>query len=345
MNNCGLTEEKVAAWVDKHFPDAKVRRDGNERVINNPFDGDTGYHFNISLDRFACHDWRGDEWRGREKDGRASKGSFITFVRRYLGCTYREAIQSVLGEDSRFLLPKRRKIEIAEPEAEIELPLGAIRLSTSPYHKQALLLMNWLESRGVGAEDVKRYDLHHVGSSVVWPYHEYGVLTYWQSRSRLNKKFLFPSLVPGGKGKGDFLYGFDDVEPARHLVLTEAIFDKLSLREQAAATGGAILTKSQLNLVKVIGPRDGVILAPDNDEAGIQSIVSNGKTLLDRGYKVFYSIPPKLPYVVDGVSCITKDWNELGQYVIGWDEVPKLMEKGIKKLSQFDLIKLRLRTT
>ena len=337
-----LTKEKAAIWVDKHFPDAKSRRDDNERVINNPFDGDTGYHFNISLDRFACNDWRGNHWQGHDKDGKTYKCTFLHFVRLYLGCTYRDAVKSVMGESSRYFLPRRAVEEVHQLEHEIELPKGSVRLIDSPYPKQAALLFRWLASRGVDKTDVGRYDLHHLGSEVIWPYYEYEILVYWQSRSRLNKRFCFPTLVEGGKGKGDFLYGFDDVEPASSLVLTEAIFDKLTLRTQTVATGGAVLTKSQLGLIKDLGPRDGIVLAPDNDKAGVESVLSNGRMLIDRGHKVFYSLPPEMEYEVDGDKRTTKDWNELLS-VMSAKEIPQVMENGIRPLNTATLVKLQMR--
>ena len=341
-----IPPEKVRSWVESRF-DFKERKDGNQIVICNPFDGDTGYNFNICPDILTCHDWRGNNWQGFDAKGKLNKCTFLNFVRIYLKCTFREAVKSVLGENSRFFLP-RKPIEETTPdqiEATIDLPSGSVPIISSPYPKQATMLLKWLASRGVQADDVERYNLHHCGSDVIWPYYEYEVLVYWQSRSRLNKRFLFPPLEKGGKGKGDFLYGFDDVEPANHLVLTEAIFDKYALRSQTLATGGAILTKAQLGLIRALGPRDGVVLAPDNDKAGVNSVASNGAMLLSCGHKVYYSIPPKLEYESEGEKKITKDWSELGQHVVGWKEVPALMEKGIEKLDQMALVQLRMNTS
>jgi hypothetical protein len=77
------------------------------------------------------------------------------------------------------------------------------------------------------------------------------------------------------------------------------------------SSGGVILTDGQLKRIKLIGPRQGVVLAPDNDKPAIESVMENGPRLANMGYKVFFSIPPQLPYIKNGEEVFTKDWNEL----------------------------------
>ena len=335
--------DKIRAWVIANF-DYKERRDGKELQICNPFNGDTGYNLNISPDKAGCHDWRGDDWQGTNRDGSTRKRTFLNFVRAFRGCTWEEACREVTGESSRYFLPSRAdRQEMMPEEQDVKLPDGSLPITDSPHPQQAKILINWLSSRGVGKEDIRRYRLHSIGSEVVWPYYECEMLVYWQSRSRLDKRFRFPS-SDVGVGKGDFFYGYDDIEPASHLIITEAIFDKHALRDQTVASGGAVLTSKQLAIVREFGPRDGVILAPDNDNAGMASVVSNGRLLLERGHKVFYSLPPGMEYEVNGEKRAVKDWNELGQYVVGWKEVPKLMEKGVKILNQQALVRLQMQS-
>lgn len=345
---------KVAAWIEANF-DYKTRKGGEEYTINSPFDGDTGYNFNINPEKGTCHDWRGDEWAGpiNPETGRRNC-SFVKFVRLYRKVTYREALKEVLGAStdlSSYMRPEGRVTdEKAQRTIAVALPDGVEMLATST-DRQAPILINWLSTRGYTLEAIEKAELHHLGMDVYWPYYEFDTLVYWQSRSRLNKRFNFPDIeVRNKKGevvgktdgsKGDFFYGFDDIEPASYLIITEAIFDKNTLGEQTLASGGAILTPNQIGKLRILGPKQGIILSPDNDKAGMKSILANQVMLAREGFTVFASIPPKLEYEEDGEVKFTKDWNEIGQKVLGFDKVRDVHDENIKKLSPDYLVKLR----
>jgi len=345
---------KVAAWVESNF-DFKTRKGGAEYCINSPFDHDTGYNFNINPENGYCHDWRGDEWAGPVNPETNKRNcSFIKFVRLYRKITYQEALKEVLGAStdiSSYLRPEGRVTdEKAQRKVAVALPEGTELLATST-NRQAPILVRWLATRGYTTEAIEKAELHHLGMDVYWPYYEFDTLVYWQSRSRLNKRFNFPDIEVRDKqgnvvgttegSKGDFLYGFDDIEPASYIIVTEAIFDKNTLAEQTLASGGAILTPNQIGKIRILGPRKGVILSPDNDKPGIKSIIANQAMLVREGFSVYCSIPPKLEYVEDGETKKTKDWNEIGQKVIGFDKVRDLHDKHIKKLTPQELIRLR----
>jgi len=332
-----IPPSKIRSWIEDNF-DYKTRRDGEEYVINNPFNGDTGYHFNINPEKGTCHDWRGNEWSGiNQKTGKRNSCSFLRFAQKYLKCSFPDAAKAVLGSFVNFKNLERSQGNQedlkAEEEPSVALPDGSEKLIHST-DKVADILKKWLASRGVFEDDVKLYDLHHRGMEVVWPYYEYGELVYWQSRSRLNKVFRFPS-SDVGVSKGDFLYGFDMVEPANYVVITEAIFDAHTLKDQAMASGGAVLTANQIKKLKLLGPNDGVILAPDNDKAGMQSVIHNFKLLDGGGFKVYYSLPPQ------EYDC--KDWNEIGEKTNDFSSVKKIMESNINKLNSREMVRLRKR--
>lgn len=353
-----LPPNAIENWVDKHF-DYKKRsgRNGYELVLANPFYHNDNKKFNISLDRGVCHDWRGDDnWAGPINPETGKRNcSFIKFVRLYLKCTYKEALESILGSSgdiSGYLNPESRLTDKeSKTEFSVTLPNGA-RLLSGSTDKQAMALNKWLGSRGYTPEDIGKYELYHLGMDVYWPYYEFDTLVYWQSRSRLNKRFNFPELdvydrsgkiigVTSGS-KGDFIYGFDDIDPASYIIVTEAIFDKHVLGKQTCASGGAILTPNQIKKIRILGPRDGVILAPDNDKAGIKSIVANTVLLQRQGFKVFYSIPPKLKYEKDGETLETKDWNEFFAGVgLTTTEIRALHDDNIKLASKKNLVTLR----
>jgi len=352
-NSFNIPPDKVIAWITKHF-DYKTRKNGSEYCINNPFNGDTGYNFNINPFKGKCHDWRGDEWAGPiNPETNKRNCSFIKFVRLYKKCRYSEAISEVLGTsvDIRYYLKPENRVtdEKSRNKLSVTLPSEVEPLIKSN-DSQAKILINWLNSRGYTEEDIIKNDLHHFGMDVYWPYYEFDTLVYWQSRSRLNKRFNFPSLDVYDKNnkvigqvngtKGDFLYGFDDVEFATYIIITEAIFDKHTLGEQALASGGAVLTSKQISKLKIIGPRHGVILSPDNDKAGLKSVISNYQLLSSYGFSVYFSIPPSLEYTKNNVKCFTKDWNEIGQYVTGFKNVRKIHDDGIKKITEETLVEL-----
>lgn len=305
-----IPQSKIASWIESNFK-YKKRKNGTEYQICNPFDGDTGYHFEISITKGICNDWRGNAWAGFNRNGKINKCTFLTFVRRYLKCSYEQAFKTVAGVEAwKYESYKsNQKEEAPEKEIQIDLPTGSKPILRAD-GKIKMMLLNYLKSRGITQEDVERYDLHHLGTDLVWPYYEFDELVYWQSRSTMSKIFRFPP-ESVGVTKGEFLYGFDLVEPARHLILVEAIFDAMSLKDQTVATGGASLTDQQIAKIRAIGPKDGIILAPDNDAAGIKSVIYNGRKLVEAGYNVYYSIPREIPYEDGGEPRCTKDWNEI----------------------------------
>lgn len=310
--------EKIAAWIDKHFPDRRVRKD-TEYIICNPFDGDEDYKFNINVEKGVCHYWRGDEWAPRNpKTGKRNTG-FLNFVKLYRKCSWQQAVREVIGTNS--MLTKRKEREERVPD-QLRLPAGSMPIVGSPMPQIAKTAAKWLKSRGITAEQIEANRIHHTVTDVVWPYYEYEALVYWQSRNLLNKRFLFPPQDVAGK---DYFYGFDQAEPASHVIITEAIFCSLTLGEQAIASGGAVMGEKLVKKLRLLDPVDGVILAPDNDEPGIKSILVNAPLVKRLGYKVFYSIPPKLR-LPDG--SFTKDWNDLVS-LMGREEIRSHLERGL----------------
>lgn len=320
-----IPPDKIESWVAKYFEYKKRHgKNGPELVIANPFYDNDKKKFNISLTKATCHDWRGDEnWAGpiNPKTGKRNC-SFVQFVKSYLKCSFPQAVRAVLGASgdvSDFIGPKTQA-DISEPkrEASVALP-GGVTLLASSQDKQAKPLIKWLVGRGYSLEDIDKFALYHFGMDVFWPYFEFDEFVYWQSRSRLNKRFNFPE----GTDKGNFLYGFDDVEPSSYLIITESIFDKYTLGDQVLASGGANLTEQQVRKIKLLGPKKGVILSPDNDKAGLASITYNRNLLCGLGFPVFHSVPPKF----------VKDWNELitGNGCFSRAEAREIHDRAIKR--------------
>ena len=334
--------DQITAFVTANFPEAKPRKGGIEFRINNPFDGDTGKHFNIGTNGFV-HDWRGDEWAGPPNPRTGKRTcTFLNFVRLYLGCSYHDAIRAVAGTGTIPSLKRLMSVPDTLEKALVALPVGSEPLWLSSQKLAAQTVLSWLYSRGIDDNMVKVHGIHHVGTDVVFPYFEFSQLCYWQTRSLVNKVFRFPSQELYGVTKGQFLYNFDHIEPASYLVVVEAIFGCHTLGAQTVASGGAILTPTQVKKMKLLGPRDGIILGPDNDIAGIKSICDNAREMDGLGYPLFYSLPPMLPYVdEDGTTKLTKDWNELVTK-LHWSlpDIRSAFEKAIVPLTPAERFKL-----
>jgi DNA primase len=171
---------------------------------------------------------------------------------------------------------------------------------------------------------------------VIFPYLEYDEIVYWQGRSSspFSKEFLFPDDSQSNLGKSHFIYGFDNAEVGCPLIITEAIFCALTIGPGGAASGGADLVNDQLRKIRMLNPSH-IVLAPDNDEAGLASLYNNWK-LLNPYYKIYFVLPPK-PH---------KDWNDHVRHAK--DKVSKLKElrqfisEEKKPLTLRDAIKFRL---
>jgi hypothetical protein len=346
---------KIEAWVKKNF-DYKERKEGEELVICSPFTSSTSAKFNINPEKASCHDWSGDEWAGPINPQTGKRNcSFIKFVKLFRKCSYADALREVLGtsEDLKSYLRPENRHSTAEAVRTVlvALPDGTERLSDNETDPQAKIITKWLIKRGYSEADISKHDIHYLGVDCYWPYYEFDSLVYWQSRNRFNKIYRFPDetifdrsgkVVGKTEGtKGEFLYGFDDCELASYVIVTESIFGQYTLGEQALASGGAALTLEQIGKLKIIGPRKGIILSPDNDKAGVKSIIANHSLLKMDKYPLYYSIPPRLPYEKDGETKYTKDWNEIVEELkVGREEVRQLHDKRIKPLNIMSLNEL-----
>lgn len=318
-----IPPDKIRSWVISHFPEHKERKDGQQLVIRNPFGHNDKLKFNINVEEGICHDWRGDSWT------RGGGASFLRFVQLYKSCSFSQAIKEVGGSttESKFILDARYRSDQGRVDNDviITLPDSSARITQSPYSVMKKLIFNWLDRRGITLEMINRYDLWHDLDHVIWPYYEYGELVYWQSRSIVNKIFNYPKDTK----KGEFIYGFDAIEPRSYIILTEAIIDAMTVGSQCVAIGGATLANRQIRKLDTIEPSKGIILAPDNDKAGINSLSVNYDMLRDK-YLIYYVLPP------DGI----KDWNEMGQSN-GFRQVRAYIEHNIKPLTLSTIVNFR----
>jgi DNA primase len=299
MSRVNLKPDQIESWVAKHF-EYKRRHNGQELIINNPFDGDTKFKFNINTSKGVCHDWR----PGHQQ----YDGPFLRFVQKYRCISFFEALREICGQgiDLKAILQSTKQQEVQEEPEEIvpnfDLPSEAKPFRESPDKVLRNIALNYLGSRGITLDTACKYNLHYGVNKIFFPYYEYGAQVYWQSRTIQGKKFDFPSLEEtGGIGKEYFLYGFDYCEPAQTLCITESIIDAISLGEGAVASGGADLSLAQCRKVRAIGPSL-VVLTPDSDREGLLSVLRNAellRTVIDADIK--FSVPPGS----------YKDWNQM----------------------------------
>lgn len=321
-----IPPEKIKKWVETNFQVQKVRKNGRELVIINPLTGHNKPRLNINIDTGGAWDWGGPEWAG-DPNPRTGKRPchIIRFVQLYRGVSFREALRELVGNDalSYFYQIEKQEERKEEPSTALscDIPPG-YHLLLDPNSKTRAPLWAYLLSRGYTEQEIINNQIHYRSSNILWPYTEFGEIVYMQSRNIYNKSFWFPSTDVKDRDdniighldvtRDDVLYGFDDVPRSEYIIIAESIFDKNTLGQHCLASGGVILSDGQLKRIKFIGPKQGVVLAPDNDRPAIESILTNAPRIMNMGYKVFFSIPPKIEYTnPKGEITFTKDWNEL----------------------------------
>lgn len=333
-----LTAKQIETWVSKHF-EYKSKSKGRQLVINNPFNGDTGWHFWIATypdeikkgpakGRSDCwaHDFRPGEW----------SGSFLRFVKEYKNISFYDAVKEVCGGSTSNIRDYVRqqlqanipKEEIVEPEERIiELPPRSKPLTEDKSSRAREIAINYLANRKISEETAIRNFVHYRPGAVVFPYLEYGMMVYWQERSIISKEFLFPDEMETGLQKSDYIYGFDQIEPNGYAIMVESIFNALSLGDDVGASGGADIIGKQVNKLRALNPHT-IILAPDNDDAGVKSLKRNFYALQHLPSKLAYSLPPP-----------DMDWNDMDKE-LGAGSARKYLEDNVYALNIKTIAKL-----
>ena len=294
------TNDQIESWISKHF-DYKTANDDQLRICNP--DGDTEYRLWISRSNAAVHDFRPNHQQ--------FDGSFLKFVSKYKNVTFSEAIKEVCGNSpiiSRYTNSKENdNIQNDDP---IKLPNGSVFIKNCNGKARDMCMSYLTKVRGLSEEIIFKAKVNILGTGMVFPYIQYDMLVFWQMRSLISKVFQFPDESVTNKKAGDFLYGFDDIEPCSEVIVVESIFNSLSVNQNCAATGGASLKDGQLKLLKSLNPKT-IILAPDRDEAGVKSIQKDFCALNkmrsgDLFKEIYYCLPPK-----EIVQYGKKDWNDM----------------------------------
>jgi len=202
--------------------------------------------------------------------------------------------------EARRALRNKDQEEVILAEPEFKLPDNMFRFNNPP-SKSRNVALNYLTSRAIDETTATEYGIMYNATKLCFPYYEYGEIVYWQTRDFLNKRFEFPDAKMMGVDKSNYVYGFDNAEPNEPVIVVEAIFNAISVGPGAVATGGADIQPGQIKRIKALNPSV-VILAPDNDSAGIASLSTNYEKLTGYFKNIQYIIPP-----------VIKDWNDFAK--------------------------------
>ena len=318
------TPDQIKSWIKINFPIFKSARHGQEIRINNPFQSpvepDTGFHLWINLEKAKVHDFR-------PQYKRQADGSFLWFVKKYKRTSFRQAVREVMGDGAINSISYDGKMQIYEEKNRIiyvKLPEGFVRLDDNKDDPISKPVREYLYSRCVTDEQISALEIGNSGFDVVFPYHEYGEIVYWQSRSAINKRFNFPE----GTSKTQYIYGFDNIEPDEPVIVTESIFNSMMF-DRGVSAGGSSISVEQKRRFKA-AKASILIITFDNDEAGWKG-TAQAYDLLKSDFKLYYSLP-------DGDD----DWNKIAQNN-GIKAVRSMMIRNLRKLDLSNVVKLKLR--
>lgn len=310
------TPDQIKFWIKKNFgDDFKVAKRGTEIRVNNPLSFDDGYHLWINLRKGVVNDFRPNY-----KSGVA--GGFLSFVMKYRGIGFREAVKEVIG-DVNF-----KKHQIFDDDlnvdqnTKVELPLGFKKL-TYDSDLTSSAVKRYLNKRCIANGKIYVLGVGYCGTDVVFPYYEFRSVVYWQQRSIIDKRFLFPD----GGNKSKYIYGIDSIDPTDPVIVTESIFNSLMF-ENAVAVGGSDFSDDQKLKLRKLGVKK-LILAFDNDGAG-RAGIAKAFEKLNSYFDLFYSLTND-----------ESDWNDVA-IANNIEEPFRMLKRNIKKLDFKAAVKLKL---
>lgn len=315
------TPDQIKSWIKKNFGDNfKVAKRGTEIRVNNPLSFDDSYHLWINLRKGVVNDFRPNY-----KSGVA--GGFLSFVMKYRGISFREAVKEVIGEVDfkKHNIFHDDDLDHTDQNFKIELPSGFKKL-TYDNDLVSSAVKKYLNKRCIANGKIYVLGIGHCGTDVVFPYYEFRHIVYWQQRSIIDKRFLFPD----GGNKSKYVYGIDSIDPTDPVIVTESIFNSLMF-ENAVAVGGSDFSDDQKQKLRKLGIKK-LILAFDNDNAGRSGIAKTFEKL-NPYFDLFYSLTDGEP-----------DWNDVAMSE-GVEEPLRMLKRNVRKLDFGAVVKLRLSLT
>ena len=245
--------------------------------------------------------------------------------------------QELTDSEKLFLLMHKDALDDSESkglEPNI-LPFGFNYLWDDKDNKKSYPYFNYLLSRGISLEDIKKYKVGYVDkggynhpetgkyipliTSVVFiTYNDDGVPIYWNTRS-INPKSAQKSInAPATEGmysKRTSIFNLDKAKKSGKIVIYEGVFNALMSGDSGVATFGKQVTDEQINLIK--GVTDSVdipiYLFLDNDAKHETNELANK----------IYQFTHNLYIVINPYG--DKDANDLGK-----NKVEELINKAVK---------------
>ena len=102
-------------------------------------------------------------------------------------------------------------------------------------------------------------------------------------------KYIFPK-EDNINGQDKPIFNLDGIDPSfPYIFATEGVFDSLFVKN-GCSLGGKVLTDYQFKMLKYCYPRHKIILAFDNDQAGIQSSLKHAEKYPDIGFLNTYDV-------------------------------------------------------
>lgn len=303
------TADQVESWVRGNSISVKERYSSSRGekclLIDNPaIPGDKGYHVGIFPESCRVHDFR--------PNMSDFNGDFIKFVALVNNYRWIDAYYAITGNNATTLeelsktatirLNNEKKQEIIEDKADsIKLKDGYKPITENP-DTICKMAISYLNKRQISLEEAIDLKIHYGVNSICFPYYEYDDLVYWQIRDTLSKRFEFPTGLSGQV----FLWNFDNMQSMGDIFITESIFNAAVIGKDAVSAGTAKMSREQIMKIKAMQPKR-IILCPDNDAAGLASIVHNFFAMEKEAVfkssnhnRILYCVPPEKG----------QDWND-----------------------------------
>lgn len=324
------TPEQIESWVRSNAISIKERYSSSKGqkclLIDNPaVPGDSGHHVGIFPESCRVHDFR--------PNMSDFNGDFIKFVALVNNYRWIDAYYAITGSSlsldelskmATIRLNEKPKHEIKENSKLIEIKDG-YKPITRTQDLISKIALTYLNKRQITIEEAIEYKIYYGVNSICFPYYEYDELVYWQIRDILSKRFEFPVGISGQM----FLWNFDNIQSMGDIFITESIFNSLVVGKDAVSAGTAKMSREQIIKIKSIQPKR-IILCPDNDAAGISSVLHNFFAMekeavfkMSNHNRILYALPPTKG----------KDWNDFAV------ENNRIKNKEVVKNKILDLMK------
>jgi DNA primase (bacterial type) len=169
--------------------------------------------------------------------------------------------------------------------------------------------------RGISKQTLNKFGVHVDNhQNIRFPLGNTGLETI--SYARTAEANLPKYLLPANFAKGEFLYGYDQLDKNNNqpLFITEGYFDVLSLHDaglNAVGLLGTTLTDNHVEMLKNLGIKN-ISLALDRDKPGRVATLEVGKKLQSHGFNVYETINrEKLTALSNENAVSCKDMNDL----------------------------------